>query len=147
MSRALGYSSTGSSSINYILLGMGEDQLGAPSVFGHYSPSFRIPKTTLFGPEFQIYTATESVNRANFLYQMWFGSGGTLHPLLQPFAALAGDPVALTNAVNNALLYGRMSSNTRTVIQQAIPQMSDTQQRVMAALYLTVTSGEYLVQH
>jgi uncharacterized protein (DUF1800 family) len=147
MSRALGVPLPAASQINYLFAGMGEDELGAPSVFGHYSPSFRIPKTTLFGPEFQIYTATESINRANFLYTLWFGSGGTLHPSLASYAAVAADPVALTSAVNNALLYTRMSATTRTAIQQSLPLMYDNQQRVLSALYLTVTSGEFLVQH
>jgi hypothetical protein len=147
MSRALGVPLPAASQINYLFAGMGEDELGAPSVFGHYSPSFRIPKTALFGPEFQIYTATESVNRANFLYTLWFGSGGTLHPSLASYATLAPDAVALTSAVDNALLFGRMSPATRTAIQQSLPLMYDNQQRVLSALYLTVTSGEFLVQH
>jgi len=147
MSRALNVPIGAASNFNYLLLGMGEDELNAPSVFGHYSPSFRIPKTALFGPEFQIYTATESINRANFLYSLWFGSGGTLHPALAPFASLAADPVALTTAVDNALLYGRMAGTTRTAIQQSLPQMYDSTQKVLSALYLTVTSGDFLVQH
>jgi hypothetical protein len=147
MSRALGVPLGAASQINYLFAGMGEDELGAPSVFGHYSPMFRIPRTSLFGPEFQIYTATEAINRANFLYTLWFGSGGTLHPSLASYAAIAADPVALTTAVNNALLYGRMAPATRTAIQQSLPLMYDNQQRVLSALYLTVTSGEFLVQH
>jgi len=147
MSRALGLPLGAASSVNYLFAGMGEDELGAPSVFGHYSPSFRVPKTALFGPEFQIYTASESINRANFLYSLCFGGGGTLHPALAPFAAIAGDPVALTTAVDNALLYGRMSGTTRAAIQQSLPQMYDNNQRVLSALYLTVSSGDFLVQH
>jgi uncharacterized protein (DUF1800 family) len=147
MSRALNVPVGAASNFNYLLLGMGEDELNAPSVFGHYSPSFHIPKTALFGPEFQIYTATESINRANFLYSLWFGNGGTLHPALAPFTSLAADPVALTTAVDNALLYGRMAGTTRTAIQQSLPQMYDSTQKVLSALYLTVTSGDFLVQH
>jgi uncharacterized protein (DUF1800 family) len=147
MSRALNLPLGASSQINYLFLGMGEDQLGAPSVFGHYSPMFRIPKTTMFGPEFQIYTATEAINRANFLYTLWFGSGGSLHPALAPFASVANDPVALTAAVDNALLYGRMRPTMRADIQQSLPLMNDNQQRVLSALYLTVTSGDFVVQH
>ncbi|MCU1347122.1 MAG: hypothetical protein JWO56_152 [Acidobacteria bacterium] len=147
MSRALALPLGAASNINYLFAGMGEDELNAPSVFGHYSPSFRVPKTALYGPEFQIYTASEAINRANFLYSLWFGNGGTLHPALAPFATIAGDPVALTTAVDNALLYGRMSGTTRSAIQQSLPLMYDTNQRVLSALYLTVTSGDFLVQH
>ncbi|HYE75432.1 MAG TPA: DUF1800 family protein, partial [Blastocatellia bacterium] len=40
----------------YVYDNMGESVLNAPSVFGHYSPMYRIPKQNppLFGPEFQI---------------------------------------------------------------------------------------------
>lgn len=145
--RALGLPPPAGSTYNYLFAGMGEDMLSAPSVFGHYSPLFRIPTTTLFGPEFQIYTATESVNRANFLYSLMFGSGGTLHPALQPYATLASDPVALTNAFDQALLYGRMPQSTRNAIAGSLPAMNDNSQRVLSALYLTVTSGDFLVQH
>src|SRR5262249_10929429 len=115
-------------------------------VFGHYSPMFRIPKTTLFGPEFQIYSPTEAVNRANFLYS-YFGSPWPISPVLQPFVNLAGSPSALVSAVDNTLLYGRMSPVMRSALLTAMPAMYDNNQRVMTALYLTVTSGDYLVQH
>ncbi len=53
------------SQFNYLLYNMGEGMLDAPSVFAHYSPLFRIPKSSppLFGPEFQIYSPSEAVNR------------------------------------------------------------------------------------
>lgn len=122
-----------------------EGLLNSPSVFGHYSPTFRIPKSPLFGPEFQIYSPSTAVNRANFLYSFW-GNPWPINPILQPYVSVAGNPVALINAVDNALLFGRMSTNTRTAITNALPSMYDNNQRVFTALYLTVTSGEYLVQ-
>jgi uncharacterized protein (DUF1800 family) len=93
----------------YIYYSMSEGMLDAPSVFGHYSPMFRVPKTPLFGPEFQIYSPTD--------------------------------------AVDNALLQGRMSVQTRAALLNAMPAMYDNSQRVLTALYLTATSGDYLIQH
>jgi hypothetical protein len=130
----------------YIFYGLGEGMLDAPSVFGHYSPSFRIPKTTLYGPEFQIYSPTEAINRANFLYS-YFGNPWPINPALQPFVNVAGNPTALVDAVDNTLLYGRMSPQMRTALLTAIPAMYDNNQRVMTVLYLTIMSGDYLVQH
>lgn len=146
MLRALNFPIGGASQIGYIFYTFGEGMLDAPSVFGHYSPMFRIPKTTLFGPEFQIYSPTEAVNRANFLYS-YFGNPWPISPVLQPFVNLAGTPSALVNAVDNTLLYGRMSPVMRSALLTAMPAMYDNNQRVMTALYLTVTSGDYLVQH
>jgi hypothetical protein len=54
MCRALGLTPSAASNFDYLLADMGESIVNAPSVFGHYSPLFRIPKTALYGPEFQI---------------------------------------------------------------------------------------------
>ncbi|MFL6215408.1 MAG: DUF1800 family protein [Blastocatellia bacterium] len=144
--RALNIPSGQPSQFAYIFYGFGEGMLDAPSVFGHYSPMYHVPRSPLFGPEFQIYSPTEAVNRANFLYS-WMGNPWPINPALQPFVNVAGNPVALINAVDNALLYGRMSSSMRTALMNAMPAMYDNNQRVMTVLYLTATSGDYLVQH
>ncbi len=146
MVRALGLTPSSASNFDYLLADMGESVVNAPSVFGHYSPTFRIPKTPLYGPEFQIYSPTEAVNRANFLHSFWSASGGNLPTALQPFNAIASDATALTNAVDHTLLYGRMPAATRAAILQALPLMYDNPQRVRTALYLTLMSGDSLVQ-
>ena len=66
---------------------------------------------------------------------------------MQSFVLLAGDPSALVTAVDSTLLYGRMSAATRAAILNALPSQRDNNARVLAALYLVFTSGEYLVQH
>ena len=67
--------------------------------------------------------------------------------MLQPLVNLAGDANTLVNAVDNSLLYGRMLPQTRSAILNALPSQDDNNARVLTALYLTFTSGEYLVQH
>jgi hypothetical protein len=130
----------------YIYYSLGEGILDPASVFGHYSPTYRIPKTQLFGPEFQIYSPTEAVNRGNYIYQelsAW--SGGAFD--ISPFVNIAPDPVQLVNALDNALLFGRMSPQTRASIYKALQATSDNRVRALTTLYLTTMSGEYLVQH
>jgi uncharacterized protein (DUF1800 family) len=130
----------------YIYYTLGEGMLDPASVFGHYSPLYRIPTTGLFGPEFQIYSPTEAINRGNYLYQqlsVW--SGGSID--LNPFINIAANPVLLVNAVDNTLLYGRMSPSTRGSIYKALQASTDNRTRALTALYLTAMSGEYLVQH
>ena len=145
LARALGLNLGAASQFAYLFYNMNEGLLDAASVFGHYSPTYRIPKTSLFGPEFQIYSASDAINRANLFY--WFMySPWPINPVLQPFVALAANPAALVNAVDNALLFGRMTQSTRTALLNAIPAMPDNNARVLTALYLTATSGEYLVQ-
>lgn len=146
MGRALSFPVGAATQFNYQLVNMGEELLNAPSVFGHYSPMFRIPKGNgLFGPEFQIYTPTEAANRGNFLYS-FLTNTYPIHPALQPLVNIAGSPATLVNTVDNLLLYGRMSTTTRTALFNALPQMYDDRQRVWTALYLVLTSGEFLVQ-
>lgn len=132
-------------SFAYIYVGMGESILDAPSVFGHYSPLFRLPNGNgLFAPEFQIYTPTEAVNRANFIYQILYANGGAID--LTPFMNIATDPAQLTSAIDNQLLYGRMSTTTRASIYKALQASSDPKTRVLTVLYLVAMSGEYIVQ-
>ena len=52
-----------------------------------------------------------------------------------------------TSGVDQVLLYGRMSPQMRSAIQNALPAMSDDNQRVLTAVYLTAISGDYLIQH
>ncbi|MFN7926694.1 MAG: DUF1800 family protein [Blastocatellia bacterium] len=136
----------------YVFDNMGEGVLNAPSVFGHYSPLYRIPKQSppLFGPEFQIHGPGELVNRGNFLYDfMNYYQTGIWD--LQWLFSLGNDHVACINAVDNLLLYGRMSSGLRqslmTALQTSANAGADAKMRALTVLYLTAMSSEYLVMH
>ena len=146
ITRALNLNPGPASQFAYLFYNMNEGILDAPSVFGHYSPLFHIAKSPLFGPEFQIYSASDAVNRANFFYSLIY-SPWPINPALQPFVNIAGNAPALLTAIDNTLLYGRMLPQTRTAILNALPAQYDNNQRVLTAFYLTFTSGEYLVQH
>ena len=145
LARALGLNLGQPSQFAYLFTDMNESLLDAPSVFGHYSPMYRQPVTGLFGPEFQIYSASDAVNRANLFYLFMF-SPWPINPALQPFVAVAGTPTALVNAVDQALLYGRMLPATRAALLAAMPAMPDNNARALTAVYLTSMAGEYLVQ-
>ncbi|HET6197946.1 MAG TPA: DUF1800 family protein, partial [Acetobacteraceae bacterium] len=142
-SRALNIHISGAG-FGYLFYGMNEGLLDAPSVFGHYSPMFHIPKSPLFGPEFQIYSPSDAVNRANFLYGFIY-SPWPINPALTAFANAPGN-AALVDAVDKALLLGRMSTTLRSAIAAALPSQYDQNARAITALYLAATSGEYLIQ-
>jgi uncharacterized protein (DUF1800 family) len=125
----------------------GQTPLTPPSVFGHYAQLFRLPQTTLSAPEFQIYTPTEATLRGNFLWSLLTQPGGNMRINLQPFTAAAGDTTALINAVDQALLWGRMSTAMRQSMANAINAQPDATQRVQVALYLTLLSGQHAIQH
>ncbi|MGM9480029.1 DUF1800 domain-containing protein [Roseateles sp. NT4] len=125
----------------------GQTPLTPPSVFGHYSQLFRLPQTTLSAPEFQIYTPTEATLRGNFLWALLTQPGSNMRINLQPFTAVANDTTALINAVDQALLWGRMSPAMRQSLANAINAQPDATQRMQTALYLTLLSGQHAIQH
>lgn len=127
---------------------MGQAPLAPPSVFGHYALLYRIPATALAGPEFQIYTPTESMLRGNFIYEMLNApSQSDLKIDLTPFHAAAGDSAALIEQANATLLYGRMPQAMKDSLAVAVAAAYDNPQRVITALYLTALSGYYTVQY
>lgn len=146
LTRALG-GTIGSPALGYLFAQMGEDPLSAPSVFNFYSPMYHIAGGPLFGPEFQIYSPTESVLRGNLTYMLVSNGGGAQWTVnLAPFQAVASDANALADAVNNTLLYGRMPADVRSALLTAMAASYDDTQRMTTALYLTALSGQYAVQ-
>lgn len=145
--RALGGSISPTNGQAWYFSRMGQTPLAPPSVFGFYSPLFRIPRSSLAGPEFQIYGPTEAVLRGNLFWQIFSNPGSDFPWDIAPFMALAGNTVALIDAVDQALLYGRMPAGMRQSLASAINAQSDNRSKVLTALYLTSLSGLYAVQH
>lgn len=128
---------------------MGQRLAQAPSVFSYYSPMNPLPGDgTYFGPEFQLYSGSHAVRRANFVLALLDGSlTGAMNVDLTPFVQVAGDSQALMQLVERTLLQGRLSSATRQTIGEAVFKgSSDMKQRALTALYLTAVTGEYVVQ-
>ena len=93
--------------MSYVYVDMGQAVLSPPSVFNWFSPMYKVPKSTLFGPEFQIYTPTEATLRANFVYQILTSNGGEIVVDLTNFQAAAGNIPALLDEVDRVFFYGR----------------------------------------
>ncbi len=145
--RATNGSIAQNSSIAYVYDNMGQSVLAPPSVFNWFSPLYRVPKSPLFGPEFQIYTPTEATLRANFLYQILTSNGGEIVIDLTNFQGVAGNTAALLDEVDKVFFYGRMPAGVRNAITSAVTAAYDNNQRVQAAVYLAALSGQYAVQY
>ncbi|MEO6243945.1 MAG: DUF1800 family protein [Opitutaceae bacterium] len=145
--RALGGSISPTNVQAWTFSRMSQTPLAPASVFGYYSPLFRIPRSTLIGPEFQIYGPTEAVLRGNLFWQILSNPGSDFPIDIAPFVALAGNPVALIDAVDQTLLYGRMPDVMRQSLANAINAQSDALSKARTALYLTALSGYYAVQY
>ena len=108
---------------------------------------YRIPKTAIVGPEFQIYTPTEAVLRGNFLWEVITQPATDFSRDLTPFTSVAGNTTQLIDAVDQILLYGRMPQTMRQSLANAIVAQSDASSRMQTALYLTALSGYFAVQY
>lgn len=146
--RALGGNISPTTQVAWLFDRMGQAIAAPPSVFGYYSPNYRMPgNPSLFGPEFQIYTPTESVLLGNEFNQMLGSPNGDPQIDLAPFQAVAGDINQLLDLVNQRLFYGRMSAGMRAALQKAVQASYDNNQRVFTALYLSALSGQFAVQY
>ncbi len=133
--------------IPWSFVAMGETVNQPPSVFGYYSPNYRLPlNPALYGPEFQIYTPTESVEEANMLYQIIRQPKSDPSIDLSPFAAVAGNTAQLLDLVDQRLFYGRMPAQIRISLATAIDASADNNQRVECAVYLAALTGQYQTQ-
>jgi uncharacterized protein (DUF1800 family) len=128
--------------ITYLYDYMSQPILTPASVFSWYSPLYHIPKNPLFGPEFQIYSATDATERGNFFYSL-LGAGVTI----PAFAQYGNDMPGLVEAANQAFLYGRMPAAMKQAIVTAATPGYDAATRIQTVLYLTSLTGQYAVQY
>lgn len=134
--------------LTYLFSYMAQSPLTPPSVFSWYSPLYRVPKSPLFGPEFQIYTPTEATLRGNLIHFILNnGPGGDFTVDLTPYQAYGNDLPGLVELVNQKFLYGRMPAGMKQVLLDAAAPGYDVKTRIETVLYLTALSGQYAVQH
>ena len=127
---------------------MGQSLFSPPSVFSYFSPLYKIPGTTMYGPEYQIHTLSSSIARANYVDRVVNNSlGGGVIVDLSPFAAVANDPEQLVALVESTLLHGSLSNEERQHIITALSVTSNVTTRARMALYLVAVSSKYQVQH
>jgi uncharacterized protein (DUF1800 family) len=119
-----------------------QEILRSPSVFSFYSPMTKLPGSTeLYGPEFQIYSPSLAVLRANLTYDMLAGNLSSMVSInITPYVTAASNVTTLINLVDTNLLAGRMRPATRTALTAAVTRISDPRQRALTALYLSAVS-------
>ena len=127
----------------------GQSLFYPPSVFSYFPLTYDLPGYNLRAPEFQTFTPSTAVYRANLAYYLTCARdafGITFD--LSPFEQFADHPPQLVEAVNRALLFGRMSLDMRQSIESAVAAVSrfTPQVRVEAAVYLVASSSQYQVQ-
>jgi uncharacterized protein (DUF1800 family) len=145
-------------------LGVLDNQLAqtpmrAPSVFNFFRPGFVPPNTSvaaadLVAPEFQITHEISVASYANFIQgviQNGIGTGSDVRADYTATNAIADNGDALVARVNLLLTGNSMSGATVASIRDAVNAIPMTatnarQNRTNLAIFLTMTSPEFLVQ-
>jgi len=154
---------------------LGQSPLNAGSVFNFWRPGYTPPGSPLasaglLAPEFQALNEVSVAGYMNFLQNLipnGLGGGSGAMPatagsdITAPYTAelrLAGDPDALASHLDALLLCGTMSAGLHQQIASAVAAVAlpaggsaadlakAQRNRVCLAVYLAMTSPEYLVQ-
>jgi uncharacterized protein (DUF1800 family) len=137
---------------------LGQTIFAPPTVFNYFAPGYSIPAeftpgASLLGPEFQLQSPSSAVARMNMVNGFVYGSLGNGAVIDWTILTnLATTPQALVDAVNNAFMYGQMPGSMQTQILSAVNANTGTttavyKARAQAAVYLTVSSAYYNVEH
>ncbi len=122
-----------------------------PSVANYFPLDYALPGSDVRAPEFQILTPATAVTRVNVVFTVTSAPQvAGLTTDLSAFEPLASSPALLVEAVNHALMAGRMSPAMRTSIERAVAAASadafSPLTPVETALFLVASSSEYQVQ-
>lgn len=141
-----------------------QQALFAPSVFGYFRPGYVPPNTVLAeagatAPEFQIVNESTTAGWVNLAETMagnglgWYGGGRDVSTALTPQFTLAkaGNLDALVQNLNLLLFAGQMSRALQLDILEALAGVTGSddvshRRRARVALYIALSSPEYLVQ-
>jgi uncharacterized protein (DUF1800 family) len=154
LARALGIPVANPGNVQWTFANLLQLTLTPNTVFNFYNLLTPLPgNTQLYGPEFGIYPPALAVQRANFIYGIvyeWYNSSFTMSGVIPAYQALAAEPSTLVEAINQNLMFGRMSPELRDLIVASTAAITDTssgglRERARGALYLAAISSEYSV--
>ena len=147
MMRALGANVRADNRLERFPTNLGQRVFYPPSVFNDYSPDYRTPNG-LLAPEFELLSSGTALMRANVVRNLVErGLNGDASCDLAPFVALAASPGDMVDAIDRALLYGRLPTDVKKQIVAAVTATHDYNLRARNAVYLVATSALYQVQH
>lgn len=149
--------STGRFAANNLTFNFGQAPLYSPSVFNFFRPDYSQPgpieQAGLFAPEFQITTDTTVITSANKMTAAVYQQASATNPnaIVLDFSSLTGpaqNPGALVDSLNNLLMAGEMSPETRNIVVNAVMQIpaANPLERAQTAVHLLVTSAEFVIQ-
>jgi uncharacterized protein (DUF1800 family) len=148
-------SPSGKYSVRNAYASLAEEAMHSPTVFNFFGPDYSAPGAIatagLKSPEFEITTDTTVISISNYLRTaIYTGLGPSTDRItlsLSSEQARASDPAGLVDHLNTVLMAGGMSSSMRTILINAVTQISSTNtlERVRTAIYLVVNSPEFAI--
>jgi hypothetical protein len=137
---------------------LGQNVFAPPSVFNYFAPGYTIPTDfappgNLLGPEFQLQSPSAAVARANMVNSIVYGNLGAGAIIDWSYlTSLGATPQALVDCVNNLFMRGEMPGAMQAQILSAVNALAGTtpavyKARAQAAVYLTLSSSYYNVEH
>jgi uncharacterized protein (DUF1800 family) len=132
-------------SANGVSAALGQSLFKEASVFSYFSPDNSIGPN-LLGPEFQIYTTQTASYRANYVYGATYGAtlaGSKVD--LSNFTQYSGNLSTLLDEIDLVFMHKAMSADLRQQAMNAASAAVTPAHAVAAALYVVLTSSEYLV--
>ena len=128
---------------------LGQVAFRPDTVFSFYSPSFMLPSSETFGPEFQLETSSHVINQLSvsnaIVYNQFSSSVRVNLTTTGPFGqAAASSPGALVDQLGSILLHSQVPAQMKTAIVSLITPMKVNDQIANAA-YLVITSPQYKI--
>ena len=156
--RGLGAFVNDTNNLTALAANLGQTLFLPPTVFNYFAPGYHIPPDitpglSLLGPEFQLDSPSNAVARFNMVNGMIYGNLGNGAVIdLTPFSSLGSKPADLVDAVSQVFMDGQMPPKVQTALLGAINAIPGTtaavnKARAQAAIYLTVSSSYYNVEH
>ncbi|HEV2646780.1 MAG TPA: DUF1800 family protein [Acidobacteriaceae bacterium] len=164
--RGLGFTFTGGgvgtgpeyySSLSNYTNALGEKPYTSGAVFNFFPPNYVIPAVNVNAPEFDLENTASAVLRLTLANQLVFSQISDFSVDLSatsPLGIMASatgnattDSTNLVNALSNIFMHGQMPAQMQTDIVNHVATLTNIQQRVRVATYLTLTSSFYKVEH
>jgi uncharacterized protein (DUF1800 family) len=156
--RGLGYSVSSTAtypdypytSLSNYTSSLSENPYSSPSVFNFFAPDYVIPQSTLNAPEFGIENTASVVLRQSLANSAVFNSIGSQTIDLSAtsyWGTLAANPTALVNQLSLVFMHSQMPPSMQTQIISTITPFTNNAERARIAIYLVLTSPNYLIIH
>ena len=135
---------------------LGQTPFAAASVFNFFPPSYVVPGTTFYGPEFALentaaqtlrLTLADAIVRNHLTaFSVDLTQGSFLGQIGSATGNVAVDSANLVNSLNILFMHGQMPAAMQSALTAEAAILSDVGQRVRVVTWLVISSNQYKVE-